>query len=98
MVEPDQVSWVLSRARTASGICAAGLVALVVALLVVGAVASAAGDPGPGPTMLLGHSLAAAGAVVLHRVARVRTGCAGYLAAIGPPAILLLLGVLFWWS
>jgi hypothetical protein len=48
--------------------------------------------------MLLGHGVAAVAAAVLHRSARVRTGRAAYLAALGPPAVLLLLGFLFWWS
>lgn len=96
--EPERVSWALDRARALSGIFTAGLIVLAVGLIVVWVAASVAGDPGPGPVMLLAHSVAAAGAVVLHRLAKARTGRAGYLAALGPPAVLVLLGTLFWWS
>ena len=89
----------LERARTVSGIVAAGLVdAGGLGLIVVwgrrvggrrtrsgagGCRLSARGSP-PRPPW--------------HRLARLRTGRAGYLAALGSPAILLLLGVLFWWN
>jgi hypothetical protein len=89
---------VLGWTRALSGVFAAGLVVLAISLLAVWGVASAAGVPGPGLTMLVGHAVAAVVALVLHRLARRRTGRVGYLAALGPPAILFLLGVLFWWS
>lgn len=95
---PEPVGWVLERARAVSGIFTAGLLVLAVSLIVIWVVASAAGEPGPGPAMLVGHAVAAAAAVLLHRLGRVRTDRAGYLAVLGPPAILLLLGFLFWWN
>jgi hypothetical protein len=96
--EPDQAGRLLGWTRTLSAVFAAGLVVLALALIAVWGVASAAGEPGPGPAMLLGHTVAAAGAVALHRLGGRRSGRAGYLAGLGPPVILLLLGVLFWWS
>jgi hypothetical protein len=96
--EPHRVGRVLGWMRTLSGMCAAGLVVLALSLFAAWGVASAAGAPGPGIAMLLAHAVAAAAALVLHRLARGRTGRVGYLAALGPPAILFLLGVLFWWS
>jgi hypothetical protein len=95
---PDHAERLLGRIRTVSGMVAAGLVVLALALIAVWGAASAAGAPGPGLPMLLGHAVAAAAAVALHRRSRRRSGRAGYLAALGPPAILLLVGVLFWWS
>lgn len=97
-VESEGAARLLGRARILSGIFAAGLVVLAVALIVVWGVASIAGEPGPGPAMLLGHTAAAIAAVGLYRMAGGRSGRAGCLTALGPPAILLLLGVLFWWN
>jgi hypothetical protein len=96
--ESERAGWLLDRTRIASGIFAAGLVVLAVALIVVWGVASTAGEPGPGPAMLLGHTAAAAAAVALYRMAGSRGGRAGYFTALGPPMILVLLGLLFWWA
>ena len=94
----ERAGWSPGWTRTLSGVFAAGLVVLAVALIAVWGVASAAGEPGPGPAMLLAHAVVAVAAVMLHRLAGRRGDGAGHLAALGPPALLLLLGVLFWWS
>ncbi len=94
----DRAGWLLGWTRTLSGIVAAGLVVLAVALIVVWGVAAADAEPGPGPAMLVGHAVGAAAAWVLHRQAGRRTGRVGYLTALGPPALLLILGGLFWWT
>ena len=86
------------RARAFSGILVAGLLVLFLGLLVVWAVARANGAPGPGWAMLTGHGVGAVAALVLHRVALRRTDGIGYAIAFGPVAVLLLLGLIFWWS
>lgn len=97
-VGSDREGRLLGWARTLCGIVAAGLVVLAAALIAVWGVASAAGEPGPGVAMLSGHTVAAVAAVMLHRLAARRTGRAGYLATLGPPVLLLLLGLVFWWT
>jgi len=96
--ESDREGRLLGWMRTLSGVLAAGLVVLAAALIAVWGFAATAGEPGPGAAMLFGHTVAAVAAVVLYRLAGRRTGRAGHLAALGPPALLLLLGVLFWWT
>lgn len=97
-VKTEGAGRALAWTRALSGLFVAGLVVLAVSLFGVWGVASVAGVPGPGPTMLVGHAMGAMAALALQRMARRRTGRGDYLAALGPPAILLLLGVLFWWS
>lgn len=85
-------------ARALSGVLVAGLLVLAVGLLLGWAVAAAAGEPGPGPLMLIGHTVGAVVAVVLHRTALRRTGTLGYAAVFGVAGVLALLGLLFWWN
>jgi hypothetical protein len=99
---PDGDARVASRprgwAQAFSGVLVAGLLVLFLGLLVVWVVARANSAPGPGPAMLTGHGVGAVAALVLHRVALRRTDRIGYAAAFGPVAVLLLLGLTFWWS
>jgi len=87
-----------------SGTVVAGLVVLALGLLLVWVVVGATGSPGPGPLMLAGHAVGAVLAVLLHRTARGRTDsrgradAIGLAAALGPIGVLVLLGLIFWWS
>jgi hypothetical protein len=66
--------------RTITGLLAGGLVALTVALVVAWFVAGKVGSPGPGPSMLVWHGLAAVAAVVAQLQADRRAGLHGRLA------------------
>ncbi|HEY6425364.1 MAG TPA: hypothetical protein VIY28_19400 [Pseudonocardiaceae bacterium] len=84
--------------RGLSAVLAAGLVALAVAVCVAQGLAGPSGRPGPGTAMVVGHVLAALGALVLQLAAdRVR----GPLALLASWSILAIAaGVLWfgWWA
>lgn len=75
--------------RGLSGVTAGGLVALFVVLLVGWLLTTRTGTAGPGTGMLVGHGLAAAGAVAGQVVADRRRDGVGTLAA----AVVLAVGV-----
>jgi hypothetical protein len=81
-----------------SGVLAGGLVALAVTVCLVQGWASTSGDPGPGSAEVVGHALAALGAVVLQLVAERSPGRTATLAAwciVTLAAAVLWFG---WWS
>ncbi|HEY4005247.1 MAG TPA: hypothetical protein VGM60_08705 [Pseudonocardia sp.] len=84
--------------RGCSGALAAGLAILLVVLLGSWVAAVAAGTPGPGGLVLLGHTAAAGLAGVLQRVADRRRGPAGLFAAAGVAALTAGVVSVFWWS
>ncbi len=60
--------------RGFTGSLAAGLTVLAIGVLAVAGVCLFTGAPGPGPTLLVGHPVAAVLAVLAQRVADRRTG------------------------
>jgi hypothetical protein len=71
---------------------------LLAVLLGCWAGSAAAGTPGPGLPMLVGHAVAVGLALALQRVADRRADRVGLLAAGGVLAVTVLVGVLFWWG
>ena len=70
-----------SWSRTISGLLAGGLVGLAVALAVGWVLADRTNSPGPGPSTLIWHGLAAVAAVVAQSQADRRRGLGGAVAA-----------------
>jgi hypothetical protein len=67
--------------RTISGLLAGGLVGLAVALAVGWVLADRTNSPGPGPSTLIWHGLAAVAAVAAQSQADRRRGLGGAVAA-----------------
>ena len=81
--------------RGLSGVLAGGLVALAVTVCLVQWWASISGDPGPGRAAVVGHMLAALGAVVLQVVAE---RSSGGVATLAPWCIVTLAAAVLWFG
>jgi hypothetical protein len=76
-------------------VLAGGLVALAVTVCLVQWWASTSGDPGPGRAAVVGHVLAALGAVVLQLVAE---RCRGRTATLAAWCIVTLAAAVLWFG
>ncbi|MEV4055931.1 hypothetical protein AB0J55_32385 [Amycolatopsis sp. NPDC049688] len=82
--------------RGFTGSLAAGLTVLAVGVLAVAAICLFTGAPGPGPTLLIGHPIAAGLALVAQRVADRRNGPAAAGAGVAVVLFTVSALILFW--
>jgi uncharacterized membrane protein len=75
-----------------------GLAILLVVLVGSWVASMAAGTPGPGGLVLLGHLVAAAIAAGLQSVADRRGDRVGLAAAVGVLVVAVVVGLIFWWG
>lgn len=84
--------------RGFAGALTAGLGVLWVVLAGAWVAAVAAGTPGPGAAVLLGHLVAVLAAVLLQRLVDRQRGALGWSAACGVLLIVVAVVVAFWWD
>ena len=82
--------------RGFTGSLAAGLAVLAVGVLAVAGICLFTGAPGPGPTLLIGHPVAAVLALVAQRVADRRNGPAAVGAGVAVVLFTVSALTLFW--
>nr|WP_103353320.1 hypothetical protein [Amycolatopsis sp. CA-128772] len=82
--------------RGFTGSLAAGLAVLAVGVLAVAGICLFTGAPGPGPTLLIGHPVAAVLALLAQRVADRRNGPAALGAGVAVVLFTVSALVLFW--
>ncbi|HET6703635.1 MAG TPA: hypothetical protein VFH84_01600, partial [Amycolatopsis sp.] len=79
-----------------TGSLAAGLAVLALGVLLVGAIGLSTGMPGPGATLLIGHPVAAALALLAQRVADRRDGPPAVGAGVAVVLFTVSAVTLFW--
>jgi hypothetical protein len=84
--------------RGFSGVLAGGLVALAVAVCLAQWLAATSGRPGPGVAAVVGHVIAALGAVMLQLVAERSRGHTAVLAACAIPLLAAAVLWIGWWA